>query len=490
MRSFTERWQELEDGTLRAVEFEDDEPTSRLGVVADDTIEPEHLTDLGNARRLVSRHGEDLRYCPPLRRWFAWDGTRWRPDATREVHRRAKDTVLAMYTEAAATTDSSARQALAKWAAASESDNKIRAMIELASTEDEVVVNTTDLDADPELLNVRNGTLDLRTGRLRPHDRTDLLTKLAPVDYVEDARSDLWESFLLRVLPASEDRAFLARAAGYTLSGLPLEEVLFFLFGPTASGKSTYIEAIRKTLGDYAMTADFSTFLRARPRDGSAARGDVARLAGARFVGSVEVQDGQSLAEGTVKWLTGGDTVTARRLYSEEFEFAPQFTLWLAANDRPRARDDDDALWRRILTVPFTVSIPEEERDESLKQRLRTPELSGSAILAWMVVGLRDYRERRLDPPDSVRVATQAYRDSMDPVTGFLEECCEMHQDHSERFAAIWTSYSGWAQENVSEKRLHLTKQELASRLTDRGFESDGKRQATRWGLRLRRDDG
>jgi putative DNA primase/helicase len=448
----------------------------------------EHLTDLGNARRLVRRNGEDLRFCPPLRKWFAWDGMRWRPDATREVHRRAKDTVLAMYEEAATTSDSTARRELAKWAAASESDHRIRAMIELASTEAEVVVDVTSLDADPELLNVRNGTLDLRAGKLRPHERGDLLTKLAPIEFAEGAQSDIWEDFLTRVLPTPDDRDFLARAAGYTLSGLPLEEVLFFLFGPTASGKSTFIEAIKATLGDYAMTADFSTFLRSRPRDGSAARGDVARLTGARFVGSVEVQDGQSLAEGTVKWLTGGDTVTARRLYSEEFEFAPQFTLWLAANDRPRARDDDDALWRRILTVPFIESIPEEERDESLKQRLRTPSLSGPAILSWMVDGLRDYRDRGLDPPASVRVATQAYRDAMDPLTGFLDECCELDRDHSELFKSIWKAYSSWAEDNVKERRSHLTKQELGSRLTSRGFETDGKRQPSRWGLRLGQD--
>ncbi|MGI8597500.1 MAG: DNA primase family protein, partial [Thermoleophilaceae bacterium] len=287
-------------------------------------------TDYGNAERLVSAHGGDLRYAHGLG-WLAWDGRRWRRDLDGEVERRAKATVRALYREAGSLEDEGERKALASWARKSEAAPRIAAAIALARTESAVVVGPGALDGAPLLLNVVNGTLDLRTGELREHRREDLLTKLAPVAWVPGSRDPAWERFLEHTTGGdAELAAFLQRAAGYTLTGDTGEEVLFFAHGPTATGKSTLLEALGATLGEYAVTADFDTFLARRGDPG--VRTDIARLAGARLVASLEVEDGKHLAEGLLKQLTGGDTVTARFLYSDAFEFAPAFKLWLAAN--------------------------------------------------------------------------------------------------------------------------------------------------------------
>lgn len=343
------------------------------------------LTDLGNAERLVVHHGCDLRYDYTARAWFWWDGRRWAKDTDGEAHRRAKATVRSIYAEAGTAGDEKTRQAIASWALRSEADARVEAMLSLATSERGLAVTSALWGADPWALTCLNGTLDLRTGTLRPHRRGDLITKLAPVIYDSDARCDLWTRTLDWALPDPDVRAFFQRAVGYSLTGDTREDKLFFVHGPTAALKSTVNEGIKATLGDYAMTADFETFL--RRRDVGGPRNDLARLAGARIVLSIEVEQGRRLAEGLIKMLTGGDTVAARFLFHEAFEFRPTFTLWLVANHAPKVPDDDDALWRRIVRIPFEHTLPKEARDPTVKAALRDPQTAGAAILAWAVEG-------------------------------------------------------------------------------------------------------
>ncbi len=404
------------------------------------------LTDLGNAERLVAMHGRDIRHVAGIG-WLVWDGRRWAPDDTGELIRRAKATARAQYHDAGACEDDDERKRILQWARSSESEPRLRAMVSLAASERAVVARASEFDADPFLLNAENGTIDLRTGELRGHDRGDLITKLAPVAYDPDARSERWEQFLRRVTGNDDELlAFLQRLAGYTVAGVCDEEILSFLHGPGATGKTTAVESIKATLGDYAATADFESFL---ARHGDAGiRNDIARLAGARMVVSVEVEDGKRLAEGLIKQLTGGDKIAARFLHREYFEFEPQCTLWLVANARPRAKANDDALWRRILQVPFVEVIPPEERDPELKRALRTDPAEQTAILAWLVQGCLDWQRRGLDIPERVRNYTAEYRAENDPLADWIDDDCQLGEQHWTASKALRESYERWCEEN------------------------------------------
>jgi putative DNA primase/helicase len=403
-------------------------------------------TDQGNAERLVAEHGHDLRYAPGIG-WLASDGRRWRRDEDGEPLRRMKSTVRGMYVEAAGLDDDTDRKAAAKWAATSESESRLRAAVSLAESELDIIVRSTDLDAAPLLLNVENGTLDLSTGRLREHRRADLLTKLAPVTYRPDARSRRWERFLADVTGGDLELAeFLQRAVGYTLTGDTGEEVLFFAHGPAATGKTTMLEALKGVLGDYAATADFEAFL-ARPASGGA-RSDIARLAGARLVIGVEVDDGKRLAEGLLKQLTGGDTITARFMYRDLFEFRPAFKLWLAANHRPKVNGDDEAMWRRILQIPFTNVVPPDQRDPSLKRALTADPDVRSAILTWAVQGCLEWQQHGLGIPAAVRDYTAEYRAENDPLADWLTDCCALTPDAATSAGDLRASYEHHAQRN------------------------------------------
>lgn len=421
-----------------------------------------HLTDMGNAKRLVAQHGQDVRYCYLWEKWLVWDGICWQQDVSGAVERRAKQTSIAIYQEAITSSDDDQRKNTAKHAMRSESASRIEAMVKLSRSEPGISIQPDDLDADPWLLNVQNGTLDLRTGTLRPHRRKDLNTKLAPVEYSPAARCPQWEAFLQRIMGGQEELIhFLQRAIGYALTGSIIEQALFILYGTGANGKSTLLEIVRALLGDYAQQADFNTFLmhdRERPRN------DLAALKGARFVAASEVERGRRLDEVVVKQLTGGDMIRARFLYQEAFEFRPQFKLFLATNHKPDIRGTDNAIWRRIRLIPFAVTIPEAERDKSLLDKLRT-ELSG--ILRWAIEGCLLWQEHGLDTPDVVSLATAAYRDEMDILGEFLDDCCVIGPQFEVTSNALYMAYEGWCQ-HIGEKPL--SKIAFGRRLAERGF--------------------
>lgn len=422
-------------------------------------------TDVGNAKRLVRVHGENLRYCHQLKKWLVYDGRRWQEDQTGEVFRFAKDTVTRIYSEAAATRDAAERKSIAAHAQRSESEPRIRGMISLARSEEGVPVHTTDLDAHPWRLNVLNGTIDLRSGELLPHARDELHTKLAGTHYDSDATCQRWLSFLERVLGGDEDLGlFIQRAVGYALTGSTREQVLFFLYGRGANGKSTLLEVLRLLLGSYARTAAFDTFVVGRS---GAVPNDVARLAGVRLVTAQEIEGGRRLAEALVKEITGGDTLAARFLYSEFFEFKPQFKLLLAANHRPIIRGTDHAIWRRIRLIPFEVTIPEDQQDKDLISKL-SEELPG--ILAWAVRGCLEWQKTGLSVPDAVQRATFAYRAEEDVIGSFLNDQCVEGPAFRVSASSLYESYRAWAS-RAGEHALSQTS--FGRHLAESGF---GKR--------------
>jgi len=456
----------------------------RQGPPADFEVRP----TLGYASEaFVKEHGETVRFDHTAGRWLHWDGRRWQADADAQILRLAQKTTLDFYRLAADAETDGERAILAQLAREADRDRSVHEIVSGAEYLQPVPVTAGQLDADPWLVNCKNGTLDLRTAELRPHRREDLLTKLAPVEFRDEAESPLWEDFLSQATDGNTDTAaFLQRAVGYSLSGDTREEVLFFVHGPAATGKSTFIEAIKTVLGDYATTADFETFVE-RPNAGGP-RSDVARLAGARFVASVEVTDGRRLAQGLVKMLTGGDKVCARYLYKEAFEFTPQFKLWLAANHAPRVDDDDDAMWRRIIRVPFEHQIPPEQRDPKLKARLKSDPEVHAAILRWAVGGCLAWQAEGLRVPDCLKLATDQYRADQDPLRDFLEERCVIGAGYWAESKALRAAYLHYADEMGI--RHTLSPKGFAERLKTRGCVPEIYYHRRGWtGIGLRSED-
>jgi putative DNA primase/helicase len=440
------------------------------------------LTDLGNAKRLVLAEGKDLHYCRGTKKWFVWDGQRWAKDDMGEIYRRAKKIVRAMLLEAAEIDDDKHREAFLKHQRQSESYQRLEAMIKMAETEDGIAIRLDDLDRDTMLFNCLNGTLDFRSGEVPEHRRDDLISKIAPVSYDRDAKCPGWLSFLDTVTDGnSELAAYLQRCVGYSLTGETIEHALFLLHGTGANGKSTFLEVLRHVFGEYARTADFSSFLLSK---GQPIRNDLAKLNGARFVTATESEDGKRMAESVIKQMTGGDNVTARFLYSEHFEFKPAFKLWLGTNHKPVISGTDNGIWRRIRLIPFEVSIPPERQDRRLVEKLK---LEGSGILNWAIEGLAAWKANGLQEPAVVKDATSEYRQEQDALMHFIAGRCELVEDARCQARDLYMNYRNWAMD--AGEWFTMNERQFSQALSERGFKHVTPC-GTKWwkGLRLKDD--
>lgn len=399
------------------------------------------LTDYGNAERIAMAHADDLRYAAGLG-WHVFDGRRWRHDTDGAATRIAKAIARAIREEVVHIEDAELTKKVYAHAVRSESAPKLRAALELAQSETPLLADPAELDADPMLLNVLNGTLDLRTGRLRDHDPAEMLTKLAPVEFDPAATAPTWGRFLRRALPDDDLRAWIQTVVGYWLTGETSEQAMFILHGPGATGKTTFAETIGALLGDYGAVAGSETFM--ATRNGTIPN-DLARLPGVRFVRASETEEGASLAVQLVKRVTGQDTISARFMRSEFFEFRPAFKLGMLTNNMPRIGDGDGATWRRIRLIPFAVEIPAAEQDRHLLAKLRA-EMPG--ILAWAVEGcLRWQAEGVGEGPSEVTAATLAYRDAEDSVGAFVRDRCTLRDGATSRPAEVDRAYREYCRE-------------------------------------------
>ncbi len=421
-----------------------------------------HLTDLGNAKKLVERHGHELRYCGARNAWFAWDGRRWKLDDSGEIVRRAKETVLSWYTDAAEL-PSKERRALIKHAMACESASRLKAMIDLARSEEGIPVAMDCLDRDPWLLNVQNGTLDLRTGEIREHRQCDLITRLVPVEYDPLAECPLFFAFLDDVMQGKDDLIeFLQRAIGYSLTGITSERCMFILHGGGKNGKSTLLDTMLRLLADVAARTNTDTLMASR---NDRIPNDVAALKGMRFVYASEGEEGRRLAEAKIKDLTGGDTISARFMRGEWFDFRPEFKLWFGTNHRPNIKGTDDAMWDRIRLVPFNRRFAPEEQDKQLKEKLWA---EAAGILAWAVDGCLLWQQDGLREPEEVQRATSEYRSAEDVIGRFLSERCEFHETGNVTKKALYGAYKSWCEEQSEE---YVTQKAFGMRLNELGLD-------------------
>lgn len=429
------------------------------------------LTDMGNAERFVRHFAGKVRYCHGRKKWLIWDKVRWSWDTNGRIERMAKIVVRNLYREAAANKDdANARYQIAQHAKASEKTSAIAAMLRAAQVEDGIPVALEDLDANPMLLNCRNGTIDLETGTLRPHDQADLITKVCPCDFEPGATHPVFDEFLFTATNGDlELISYIRRAAGYSIQGSPDEKVLFFVYGPPNSAKSTLIDALAAALGDYHISAAASTWLQQTQQGGN--RGDIVRLAGARLVTTVEFNKGAKFDEEIIKRVTGGDIMTAMAKYEAEVEFRPQFALWLAANDAPSIRAGDGGMWSRMRRIPFAHVIEPGKRDKGVKRTLQHNLDCRAAVLAWAVRGCLEWQKQGLGSADAVDASTAAYQVEMDPIADFLDD--RLIFDGGTRIGNTITpkdlrrAYDSWAKEEGI--RVPLSRKEFQDAITKRG---------------------
>jgi putative DNA primase/helicase len=408
--------------------------------------------DTGNAERFIDCFGEVVRYGYVNKKWFYYDGRRWISDYVGATLRMIDQTVEAMGKDLqlylAKCEDikeaEAVEKAFNKHVKASRSNNRKTAMLKQSAQS--VPVLPEDFDRHKLLLNVPNGTVDLNTGQIQTHNRNDFITKVTYTEYKQHS-APRWELFLDEIFGGDRELIrYIQKAVGYSLTGETSEDCVFFCFGQGRNGKSTFLEAIRWILGDYAANIQpESIMVKAMS---SSNTGDIARLRGARFVTCSEPGEGMRLNEGLVKQLTGGDVITASKKYEDEFEFHPEFKLWMSTNHKPIIRGTDLGIWSRVRLIPFTQTFALKDCDKALPHKLRQ---EAPGILQWAVEGCLLWRSEGLALPAAIQQATDEYRGEMDVLSAFISDCC--HTGYGETKAAdLFQAYLKWAAENNEYK--------------------------------------
>jgi putative DNA primase/helicase len=455
----------------------------------------ERYTDMANATRLADEAAGHIAHVEEMKdKWYVYDGARLNLMAKTAVIPFVKAVARRLYEEAAELNEDAQRKQqdiaqnagnLAKGildaksgeieaikeradrrragAMRLESRDGCYAAIELAKAEPRLHVELNQIDAHPTWLNTPTGTIDLLTGEMWGHRFGDYLTRVTTAAYDPVARCPSWEAFLADVIPSQDVRSFIQRSVGLTLTDISSEQCLWFLYGLGRNGKTTFLNAIRSVLGDYAAAVPASTLM--VKSHGDDKRNDVARLRGARFVAANEAEDGQQMAEALIKQLTGEDPITVRFLYAEFFEFKPTFKIFLAANHKPAIRGQDIAMWRRIHVVPFTQTIPLDKVDKGLPSALAA---EASGILNWAIAGFKAWQSGGLRPPHEVSEATEAYKDESDPLGEFFDEYTVKDPDGSVLARNLYAAYKAWTDSNGV--RFPMTQQTLGRQLQGRGF--------------------
>lgn len=407
------------------------------------------------AKRFVDRHGDELRYCAAWSKWLRYDGSCWRTESTHLAY----DLAHAIGREAALEFDEKVAVGLA-------SNHTSAAVVALARADRRIAATVDQWDPNPWALATLDGIVDLRTGKMRAPDPEEYQTKSTTVmvpDNVHDCPIPTWLKFLDRIFAGDVDLiAYMQRVLGYCLTGTTDEHAMFFCYGTGANGKSVFLSTVAGILGDYQRSAPIETFTVAASERHPT---ELAGLRGARLVTAVETEEGRRWAESRIKALTGGDTISARFMRQDFFDFKPQFKLIIAGNHKPGLRVVDEAIRRRFNLIPFAVTIPAAERDGELTEKLK---LEWPGILRWMIQGCLMWQNTGLCPPRAVADATDAYLEAEDAFSAWRKARCVLKATGTEKAATLYASWKAWC-EGEGEK---VGSQKRFSQMLARGFDS------------------
>ena len=444
-----------------------------------------HCTDFGNAERFLNKYSRDILYCKIQDGWYLWNTEKgiWDKDNLLKIREHVKGVLLDIYREAEYQLKPEDRQRVAKWAIQCEKPEHINSCLNVSQSDPRIVVHPDKFDTDKYLFNMLNGTYDLRTHEFIPHDKENYITKIVNYNYDKTATCPRFLKFINRIFKSRRDKdeiiGYLQKALGYSLTGEISQQAIFLLYGSGANGKSTLIETQRLVVGDYGTTIDSSSLI---TKKNDSVRNDIARLPNVRFVSASENSKGTVLDEELVKKLSGGDQVTARFLFQEEFQFYPQLKLWWAFNHPPGLNDFTHSLMRRLKLIPFDEVISGKEIiDQSILLGWHKEELPG--IFNWELEGLKRFQKEGLDDITAVKNAVKEFKEEQDILHEFIQDCCyiatsedAMRRDVVVSSSVLYRRYRQWAQEN-NEKEMGPRK--FSIEMKERGYKRSHKESGT-----------
>lgn len=431
-------------------------------------------TEMGCAHRLYDQYKDEFRWVQKFRKFIAWDGRRWVIDENGDASLMdmTRAVIKGLYAEASTIDDKDDRKAAMAYAMRMDNLKPMQHVIDLVKSMPGIPITPGDLDQHKDLLNVGNGTIDLRTGEMRDHSRGDLITKLIPIAYNPEAEYPNWEKFICETFVTADGQPdhdlvmYIYKVCGLLLSGHTTIKAFWFLWGSGDNGKSVFIRALQRVVGEYCMTARSASFTATKEDRGGAANGDIARLRGARFVAASELGDGKPLDEELIKVITGRDRITARFMFQEEFEFESNFKLLMTGNHKPRITGQDKAIWNRVKLVPFLNVVPKERQDPDIDDKL-APESEG--ILTWLLEGYQTFRTEGLVEPACVTELVQELREDSDVLGKFLGECTFEDVLGNIQSSKLYTVYQKWCEKEGINRPMSSTA--FGRKLPERGIQ-------------------